>query len=273
MTTQEALEQLGVHPNTITASERQQLDVNGYLVLPDILSEAQVEAMGSRLEELARLEGAEAGKELHQEEGTDRVANLINKDSIFDFCFTQPRVLAAVAHVLQGSVKLSSLNSRTALPGRGKQWLHMDGALPEPRGNFVVCNSIWLLDDFTSLNGPTRVVPGSHWFGKQPKEVLDDPMQPHPDEIKLLARRGTVVVFNSHLWHGGTLNETNQPRRTITAYYCKQEMDSIVDQRKWIIRPTFERLTPAARYILGVKEGDLPADQAAESERMVVRKL
>jgi len=40
-------------------------------------------------------------------------------------CFTCPRVLAAMAHVL-GDFTLSSLNSRAARPGQGHQRLHTD---------------------------------------------------------------------------------------------------------------------------------------------------
>ena len=36
-----------------------------------------------------------------------------------------------------------------------------------------------------------------------------------PDEVKLLAPVGTVVVFNSDLWHGGTLNASPVRRRAM----------------------------------------------------------
>ena len=44
------------------------------------------------------------------------LAELINKGPMFQACFTDPWVLACIAHVL-GDFKLSSLNSRAALPG------------------------------------------------------------------------------------------------------------------------------------------------------------
>ncbi len=161
-----------------------------------------------------------------------------------------------IRRVLREPIKLSTLNSRTALPGQGKQGLHVDWAQdkPVPPGDFQVCNSIWLLDDFTPLNGATRVVPGSHLWGKVPKLEMKNPEDTHPDEIKLLAPKGSVVVFNSHLWHGGTLNQTNAPRRTMTAYYCRRCHPQAVNQQKYIQRSTFDRLSPAARYILEVED-------------------
>ena len=73
---------------------------------------------------------------------------------------------------------------------------------------FYVCNSTWLLDDFTRSNGPTRGVSGSHLRAQALKDVLDDPMQPEADEVLLTAPTGTVVVFNSHTGHGGIVNSS-----------------------------------------------------------------
>src|SRR5690242_6293912 len=106
------------------------------------------------------MEGENAGKEVHQESGTARLSNLVDKDPIFRVCFSHPKVLAAVAHVLGGEIKLSSLNSRAALPGKGLQQLHADWGKAVNPGEYQVCNSIWLIDDFTKDNGATRAVPG-----------------------------------------------------------------------------------------------------------------
>jgi len=128
-----------------------------------------------------------------------------------------------------GDFKLSSLNFRAALPGHGRQPLHADYGGPVPPGEYQVCNSIWLLDDFTADNGATRVVPGSHRFARRAREALADPAAPHPDEVRLIAPAGTVVVFNSLGRNGQQL-----------------------DQRKYIRSETLARLTPAARFVLDV---------------------
>lgn len=252
MTIGEALETLGVRPETLTQAEKDSLDGAGYVVLPDILSAEAVRAFGARLDELVALEGSEAGKEVHQEAGTDRLADLVNKDAMFTVCFTHPRVLAAIAHVLGGEFKLSSLNSRAALPGQGLQALHVDWSGPVSPGYYCVCNSIWLLDDFTAQNGATRIVPGSHRWGAVPREAMPDPMAPHPQEVPLLAPAGTVVVFNSHTWHGGTLNRSTSRRRALHAYFCRRDQVQQLNQRAYLQPATYARLSPAARYILDV---------------------
>jgi ectoine hydroxylase-related dioxygenase (phytanoyl-CoA dioxygenase family) len=171
-----ALAELGVTAATLDAEARERLDGDGYTALPGVLSGEQVAAVRARLAGLLAAEGERAGLEVHREGGTDRLADLVNKGAVFEPCFTDSRVLACIAHVL-GEFKLSSLNSRAALPGQGHQGLHADWSGPVPPGGYQVCNSIWLLDDFTARNGPTRVVlapirhgaaPGDAGSGRRP---------------------------------------------------------------------------------------------------------
>jgi ectoine hydroxylase-related dioxygenase (phytanoyl-CoA dioxygenase family) len=246
-----ALAELGVTEASIDAETKDRLDRDGYVPLPGVLSAAQLTVIRTLLAELLAAEGDQAGIEVHQEAGTDRLADLINKGAMFDPCFTDPTVLACVAQVL-GDFKLSSLNFRAALPGHGHQSLHADFGGPVPPEGYQVCNSIWLLDDFTAANGATRVVPGSHRNGQAVREALADPAAPHPDEVLLIAPAGTVVVFNSHLWHGGTKNRTDRARRALHAYFARRSRGQQLDQKKYARPETMARLNPAARFILDV---------------------
>ncbi|MGH3165495.1 MAG: phytanoyl-CoA dioxygenase family protein [Trebonia sp.] len=246
-----ALASLGVTADSIDDSVRERLDQDGYVPLPGMLSAAQLELTRARVDELLAFEGEKAGLEVHQEAGTDRLADLINKDPMFDVCFTDPRLLACVAHVL-GDFKLSSLNFRAALPGSGLQDLHSEGGPVIGLDQFQVCNSIWLLDDFTADNGATRVVPGSHRSGASPRDVMSDRRAAHPSEVLLTSPAGTVVVFNSHLWHGGTVNRTSRSRRAMHSYFTRRANGQQLDQKKYIRPETLARLTPAARFILDV---------------------
>jgi len=251
MTLPQALAALGVTAETLTKAERESLDSEGYLHLPGILDVTTVEAIRQRLDEILAAEGDQAGKEVHQEAGTERLADLVNKGREFDIFYTHPRVLAAVAHVLQNDLKLSSLNARFALPGEGLQGLHADWGRLETPGDFQVCNSIWLLDDFTTDNGSTRAVPGSHrWGSKLPDDDGADPRAPHPEEALLLGKAGDVFVFNSHTWHGGTLNRTDFRRRACHSYFCRRHQPQQLDQRKYVRPETLARIPQAARVVL-----------------------
>ena len=252
MTTLDALQTLGVNETTLTNDEKAQLDRDGFLPLYGVLTPEQMDGLREVLARLANDEGENAGKEVHQEAGTERLANLVNKDPQFDVCFTHPRVLAGIAHVLGGDLKLSSLNARAALPGEGLQALHADWSRAVAPNAYEVCNSIWLLDDFTPDNGATRVVPGSHLSGKAVGEVLSDPKETHEGEKLLAAPAGTVVVFNSHTWHGGTRNQTNKPRRALHSYFTKRHNPQQLDQSRYVTPETRARLSEAARFILDV---------------------
>ncbi|MGW6201473.1 phytanoyl-CoA dioxygenase family protein [Kribbella sp. NPDC055110] len=246
-----ALRELGVTDDVLTQDEKDQLDRDGFLPLQGILAAEEVAAINERLAELTAAEGDRAGREVHQERGADRLSDLVNKDPRFEVCFSHPRVLAAMRHVL-GDFRLSSLNSRAALPGKGHQALHADFDHPVEPGQYEVCNSIWLLDDFTPSNGATRVVPGSHRRGTMPGDEMPDPAAAHPDQIQLLGQAGTVVIFNSHLWHGGTQNHTNNPRRALHSYFTRRHLPQQLDQQAYIRLNTYTRLTPAQHFILDV---------------------
>jgi ectoine hydroxylase-related dioxygenase (phytanoyl-CoA dioxygenase family) len=250
--TASALCELGVTDDLLTAEEKLSLDVDGYVALPGILDSTQIEAIRARLEELLEIERENAGKEVHQEAGTARLSNLVDKGDVFRVFFTHPRVLSGIAHVLGGNMKLSSLNSRAALPGEGLQGLHADWHKAVEPGDYAVCNSIWLLDDFTPENGSTRVVPGSHLTGKVPHEVMADPKAPHPDEKLVLAPAGTVVVFNSHTWHGGTLNRTLAPRRAVHSYWTRRDQKQQLNQQEYLSAETKRSFAPAIRHLLDV---------------------
>ena len=252
MTIQEALAELGANDTQLTEDEKAALDRDGWVLLRGVLSPAQVEALRLRQSDLLAAEGENAGKEVHQEAGTDRLSDLINKGRVYQIVLTQPRVLAAIAHVLGGDLKLSSLNSRSALPGQGLQGLHADWGGAVPPGEYQVCNSLWLLDDFLADNGATRVVSGSHRSGRMPSDDMADTTAPHPDEILLRAKAGDVAVVNSHTWHGGTTNTSGASRRVLHGYFTRRARPPQLDQQKRLTPETRAQLSEPARVVLGV---------------------
>jgi ectoine hydroxylase-related dioxygenase (phytanoyl-CoA dioxygenase family) len=254
MTISEALYELGVRPDTLTDDEKNQLDEAGYLSIPQVMSADTIQEICRLQDELLAAEGDMAGIEVHREAGTDRLSDLINKGDVYHIVISQPRVLAAIAHVLQGDLQLSSLNSRAALPGKGLQGLHADWGRLETPGEFQVCNSMWLLDDYTPNNGATRVVPGTHRGTLLPQDVMQNTADAHPDEILLQGKAGDVVVVNSHTWHGGTLNTTDKPRRVMHGYFCRRHQPQQLDQQRYIRPRTWDVLSKAQRVVLGLRQ-------------------
>lgn len=244
----------------LTSDERESIDTLGYVSLGRLLDDAQLESLRARVRELINEEGEQGGHELFnsdrikhpKETGADRLANLVNKGVVFDILYTHPKLLSTVRQVLGPEIKLSSLNYRSARPGHGLQKLHADWPKAVEPGEFKVCNSIWLLDDFSAANGATRLVPKSHLCGAMPEDVMDDPLQPHPDEIILEAPAGTVVVFNSHLWHGGTVNRSDTERRAIHSYFCSRDQIPQTPQKELIRPETLKRISDQAKWLLDV---------------------
>jgi ectoine hydroxylase-related dioxygenase (phytanoyl-CoA dioxygenase family) len=127
------------------------------------------------------------------------------------------------------------------------------GAVPDSLGNWV-CNAIWMIDDFTSDNGALRVVPGSHRWYRLPQDEMADVHASHPDEVLVTGRAGTVVVTNSHLWHGGTANQTSQPRTAVHAFYCRRDKPQQQHQKSLLDTEVIEQLTPELRFLLAIDD-------------------
>jgi ectoine hydroxylase-related dioxygenase (phytanoyl-CoA dioxygenase family) len=224
-------------------------------MVENVLDSQMLEEVRSRVEELYEREGENAGSEFRKEPGARRLANLVDKGEIFEGLIATPRILELVRHVLGPNIKLSSFNARSTDPfTEDAQPLHYDAAaVPDGQG-FWVCNTIWLLDDFTGENGATRVVPGSHHWSKLPADVLVDPQQPHPEEVLLLGKAGSVVVMNTHAWHGGTANRTANPRRALHAFYCRSDKPQQQYQKRLLRPETQARLSQEARQLLALDD-------------------
>ena len=237
------------------AEHKRRLDEDGYVVLEGVMGDGLLAELRTRIFELFDEEGEQAGREFKTEEHAHRLANLVDKGDVFRRAIILPEVVDGVKHVLGPEMKLSSLNARSADPqSDAGQPLHVDmAAIPDERG-FWVCNTIWMLDDFTLENGATRLVPGSHKWGTRPQEVLADPSASHPDEILLTGRAGGVVVMNAHLWHGGTANRTAAPRLAMHAFYCRRDKPQQQYQKR-LLRPEVQAaLGPDVRTILAIDD-------------------
>jgi ectoine hydroxylase-related dioxygenase (phytanoyl-CoA dioxygenase family) len=239
----------------MTDAERQALDVQGYVVLERLLDQDTLERLYARTEQLYELEGQHAGAEFLTEPGARRLANLVDKGQVYEELIVHPRVLEVVGHVLGPRFKLSSLNARSANPySDDAQPLHCDaGALPDRRG-YWVCNTIWCLDAFTSTNGPTRVVPGSQNWRRFPQDVLADPKAPHPEEVRLTAPAGSVIVMNTHAWHGGTANASGSPRSALHAFYCRFDKPQQQYQKRLLRPETQAHLSREVRDMLALDD-------------------
>ena len=111
-----------------------------------------------------------------------------------------------------------------------------------------------MLDDFTPENGPIRMVPGSHRWARLPQDALADPTANHPQQILLLGKAGTVVIMNTHMWHGALSNRSARPRRAMHSFYCRSDKPQQQYQAR-LVRPEVQRrLIPEVRRLLALDD-------------------
>jgi ectoine hydroxylase-related dioxygenase (phytanoyl-CoA dioxygenase family) len=206
--TDEALTSLGVSSKSLTQAQRTALDDRGYLVIPEIAAESRLERSRSAFDHACDQQQIPAG-------GTRHPIGLLDDEPSFLGLVTHASVLAAVRHVLRRPFHFPGVAGRDPMPGHGAQGLHIDLVDPGPASPFQAVTALVLLDDFTTENGATRLVPGSHRFRRPPPKSFSGPACRHPDQIIIEAPAGSVLVFNAHLWHSGTLNRTRSHRRVL----------------------------------------------------------
>jgi hypothetical protein len=234
----------------VNEDSKRRLCESGFLVLPECLTVTELAGFINRADQLFREEGDRAGSEFKQEPGTRRLANCVDKGEEFERAFENPAVLECVEAVLGPDFKLSSFNIRSAEPRSNcGQPLHADsGAIADARG-YWVCNSVWMLDDFTEENGALRVVPGSHTWKRLP-----EPDAHVEGEELITGKAGSIVVMNAHIWHGGTDNHTDHPRRAMHVYYTRCDKPQQQYQKLLVRQEVQARLSPLGRKLLALDD-------------------
>ncbi|MDA1192790.1 MAG: phytanoyl-CoA dioxygenase family protein, partial [Candidatus Poribacteria bacterium] len=187
-----------------------ELRTQGYTVLYDLFGGERLEALRDALDTVYRDE-AHIPRQT-AEKGCLRGYNLVRRDARFREALQEPAVVELVDAILGDNCILHSFESRSALPGGGQQSLHRD--MPYVENTPLSINCVWMLDDFTKENGATRIRPGSHAApeGPEPNKVYDD-------ELLITGAAGTVILFNTHMWHGGGHNHTDTIRRAFPVHY------------------------------------------------------
>ncbi len=128
-----------------------------------------------------------------------------------------PLVLAVMDELLLencAKYQLSSVQGIEVHGGGTDQTLHRDDdifRLPHPHPTFEV-NVMWAVTDFSSANGATRVVPGSHTWpsGRVPE-----------GEATVAAEipQGSLLFWLGSTWHGAGANTTDDARVGLYAGY------------------------------------------------------
>jgi ectoine hydroxylase-related dioxygenase (phytanoyl-CoA dioxygenase family) len=264
MGTNEALKALGVEETTLSQEETRSLDEKGYLVLHNVLSPEQLDGLSRKFEKLMAQEGYDNGRIRYDEEESiadiilkqfnkdsshhtsgeiNEVLNLVNEGAVFDITYLEPKLLAAVRHVIGEDMKVSQVTAREAVPQAGANDEHT-GHEGEFHPDTIIVNCLWLLDDINETNGALSVVVGSH-----------NKNQPSPSEqglpkVVLNAPAGSVIVLNGNLRRSDHTNRSDRNKRMILVNFITRSQPQHTDQKTYIRISTYNRLSDAAKYLL-----------------------
>lgn len=207
-----------------------QLADDGFVVLHEVFSPAEIEALRSPVPALM----AEDVPENPREADGRTVRNLLSlhrRHEIYRRLVRHPRLLGP-AHQLLGEVPLYAqqvkINPKSAFDGAGYDW-HFDFATHHQRDGVrepLALNLHLLLDDATEFNGPLVFVPGSHRREIPLQRSVDGQKWelwtvPRPavatlvDELGMVsvkARRGALIIFGDRVLHMSGPNLSPHPR-------------------------------------------------------------
>lgn len=120
---------------------------------------------------------------------------------------------------------LHAFNPVTVAPQRNSYLHRIHRDIRTHTGDFrLLLNMLVLIDDFTLDNGATYLLSGSQTEPEAPDEArfLDQ-------ADRLVAPKGSVVLFDSRLWHAAGTNRSTKTRRALTLSlsraFVKQQMD------------------------------------------------
>ncbi|MAZ53393.1 MAG: hypothetical protein CMO31_05180 [Trueperaceae bacterium] len=207
-----------------------------------------------------------------------RVWMLINKGRVFREVLAIKPVRTLIDHVLGDHYLLSSFAANIAKPGGVAMDLHTDQWwMPEPvpsEGSEVPAGSItrnlsnglntqdapliapvtavnvmWMLNDFTEKNGGTRLVPGSHRFGRRPNKERDAQLV----TIAVEAPAGTAVIFDGRIWHGTGANISGGSRFGLLTTFCGPQFRTQENYTVGVAREVIEEASLDLLALLGLK--------------------
>jgi len=216
------------------------LRTEGICAVTDVLDEPTLARVRTELSAAAASDRArgweQKGFGLDVDATNQRVWNLLSRSPVFIDLVEHPVALRLLRSVLGWPMLLGNISGNITGPGGAEGLLHADQIFlsepwpAEPQG----ANAAWCIDDFTAANGATRFVPGSPLLNRMPTEDVG------VEAVPMEAPAGSLVVFDSRMWHQtGANTTTDQTRAAAFGWYHRPIYRT---QENW-----FLSLNPAVR--------------------------
>ncbi len=107
-------------------------------------------------------------------------------------------------------------------------------------------NIIVMLDDFTLDNGATHLLSGSHLKKDKPG---DEEFFAQAD--RAVGKSGSIVFWDSNIWHAAGENKTDSPRRSLSLIYSKPFMKQQFDYPRSVGYEAADSYSEDFRQIVG----------------------
>src|SRR5205085_3794815 len=214
----------GVRESSTATSETdkgvEEIRITGFTVVPGVLSKPELEIIRGKLDEIYKIQVTEIGGEDRLDEMKDSniVRLLLAYDDYFLGVATNPAVLAIVERLLGDYYILVQQNGILILPRlenyqiswhRDLSYQHFVSTRP------LAISALFCIDDFSEESGGTYVLPASHKVEAFPsQEFLKR------NQRGITARAGSVLVFDSMLFHRAGYNRATFTRRALNHVYA-----------------------------------------------------
>lgn len=194
------------------------LEVDGYVVIPDLLSPAQ---LNNIRQELSRLPTNAVDYSEHQR-GCSNVHLTDSPTTIQTIAL--PAMMQFLRLVFGDELICTSCAYAVSQPGHPGIAIHTDA---QPYGSTifgmaasspVLVRVLYYLDDLTPERSPFKVIPGSHLSlhsdGNPYRRYLS-----HEDEVMVTCRAGSAVIINQKVFHANYPNYSDSDRRMLAIAY------------------------------------------------------
>jgi len=194
-----------------------QLEVEGYLVLPDLLTPAHIAQLKA---ETHRLQTVGVDYSVHQQ-GRPKIQFV--GGAITDL-IAHPPTIAFLQKLFGDEIVLMSYAYARSEPGHPGISLHTDG---QPYGSQIfgyegscpfLVRVLYYLDDLTPEVSPFRVVPRSHLSFHADANPYKR-YAAHPEEVMVTAKAGSAVLINHKVFHGNFPNVGDRYREMLAIAY------------------------------------------------------
>ena len=241
--------------NSDLAKHFYDLEANGFCVVEDVLTVAEVSGIREKLLDAAT-ESNRRGvptyiPSLDPNDANVRVFNLLDLDPIFLELMERPEAIEFVKKLVGDDFIVSNFTANIARPGAKSMHAHSDLGIvfPGPWLKPWSMNVLWCLDDVHQDNGATRYLPNSHKISYA-KDVPHDML----DNMRSFnAKAGSIIIMDGRLWHTSGENVTEKEERAIVfGYYSAAFLRPQVNWNVLLAESTQRNLSSHTRRWLGL---------------------